>query len=70
MKWNQYGEIVGVNNAIRKFLNKEVYHNPNPIVLEWLTENQFKHIVVLLIDALGSSIIKKHCDPNGFSYLT
>lgn len=66
MKWNQYGEIVGVNNAIRKYLNKEVYHEPNPIVLDWLTENQFKHIIVLLIDALGSSIIKKHCDPNGF----
>lgn len=63
---NQYGEIVGVNNAIRAYLQKEVYHKPNQIVLDWLNKNQFKHIVVLLIDALGASIIKKHCDPNGF----
>ncbi len=66
MKWNEYGEIVGVNNAIRKYLNQEVYHNPNPIVLDWLNQNQFKHIVVLLVDALGSSILEKHCDKDGF----
>lgn len=65
MNWNEYGQIIGVNNAIRKYLKNECYHKPNSTVLNWLTENKFKHIVVLLIDALGVSILKKH-SPNGF----
>ena len=33
MKWNEYGQIVGVNNAIRKYFGKEVYHEPDKTVL-------------------------------------
>lgn len=66
MKWNEYGQIVGVNNAIRKYFGKEYYHEPDKTVLSWLNQNQFEHIVVLLIDAMGVSILQKHLDSSSF----
>lgn len=66
MKWNEYGQIVGVNNAIRKYFDKEYYHEPDQTVLSWLNQNQFEHVVVLLIDAMGVSILQKHLDSSSF----
>ena len=66
MKWNEYGQIVGVNNAIRKYFGKEYYHEPDKTVLSWLNQNQFEHVIVLLIDAMGVSILQKHLDSSSF----
>ena len=66
MEWSTYGGIVAVSNSVRKFAGKKVYHDTDPVVDEWFNKNQFRCVVVLLIDALGTSVLEKHCDANGF----
>ena len=66
MEWSTYGGIVAVSNSVRKFAGKKVYHDTDPVIDKWLEMNHFRCVVVLLIDALGTSVLEKHCNANGF----
>lgn len=66
MEFNSYGEIVKVSNSLRKYYGLNTYHPTDPITDEWLNKNNYRCVITLLIDAMGSSILYKHLDENGF----
>lgn len=58
--------IVQMINAVRSYLNISVHHSPNKQVNDWLNEQAFDQVVVLLIDGMGSWQIDAWCDKQGF----
>lgn len=66
MKWEDYGQIVHVANAVRHYLGQSVYHEADEQVMNWLNAHHYRCVVVLLVDALGSSVLERHCSVNGF----
>ena len=57
--------ILGIPAAVLKHYGLETNQTPLPI-LERLFENNYKNIVVMLFDGMGSAILDKHCDKSDF----
>ena len=58
--------LVNLSNSILKHFGAETTAKTLPLADRYL-EGENQNIVVLLLDALGSSILEKHLDPDGFS---
>ena len=57
--------LVNLSNSILKHFGAETTAKTLPLADRYL-EGEKQNIVVLLLDALGSSILEKHLDPDGF----
>ena len=55
---------INIVASIRKYFGKKVEYATNPIVDELLASNQYKHISILLLDGLGSYMIRKNLAEN------
>lgn len=66
MKWNEYGGIARAAGSLRQYYGLKAYHGTDSAVDEWLNGHHFRCVAAILIDALGSSIIKKNCPSDGF----
>ena len=58
--------LLQLSNAIRQFYGLDTYHDPDVKVSSWLQKHDFKTLIVLLIDGMGSRIIKQHLDRDSF----
>ena len=57
--------LVNLSNSILKKFGAETTAETLPLADRYL-EKDHRNIVVLLLDAMGTSILEKHLDPNGF----
>ncbi len=57
--------IVNLSNSILKKFGAETTAETLPLADQYLQED-YRNVVVLLLDAMGTSILEKHLDPNGF----
>ena len=64
--------LLQVSNAIFKYFGLDTYHDIDLQVENWLNEHEFETLIVLLIDGMGSRIIKEILKPNDFlvKYMT
>ena len=58
--------LLQVSNAIFKYFGLDTYHEVDVQVSNWLNEHEFETLIVLLIDGMGSRIIKEHLKANNF----
>lgn len=66
MDFKRYGQTVAISNSIRKYFSLPVYHDTDTDMDTWLNKNEIERIVVILIDALGTSVLKKHLKKDSF----
>ena len=66
MKPENYGGIVEISAAIREYYGLDHSAESDPDVLHWLNSHQFRCVVVLLIDGMGTSIMNRHLSKEGF----
>lgn len=64
--FDQYGGIVHAGAALRKYYGLETEWDVDEAVLEWLKRGSFRCLAVLLIDAMGISILNRYAEPDGF----
>ena len=57
--------IVNLSNSILKAFGAET-SAPTLKMADKLLEKEYKNVVVLLMDAMGISILEKHLEPDGF----
>ena len=57
--------LVNLSNSILKHFGAET-SAPTLKMADKLLENEYKNVVVLLMDAMGISVIEKHLRPDGF----
>ena len=57
--------LVNLSNSILKKFGAETSASTLSLADKYL-EKDYKNVVVLLLDAMGTSIIEKHLDKNGF----
>ncbi len=57
--------LVNLSNSILKKFGAEMTAETLPLADRYL-EGEYRNIVVLLLDAMGTSILEKHLDPDGF----
>ena len=57
---------INVIASIRKHFNKEFIYSTNPIVDKLLETKKYNHIAVLLLDGMGSYIIRKNLCEDSF----
>lgn len=66
MKWDYKNSTLQVSNALRQYYSLELFHEPDDVVLDWLNKNQFEHVFLFLIDAMGYSILEKYLTKDSF----
>lgn len=66
LEWDAYGDIVSVSNSIRKYYGLTLLHDSDSDLDQWLQEKKPYRIIVLLIDAMGESVIHKHLKESDF----
>ncbi len=59
IKVNYKNSLVSVSNSILKFYGVKPFHNTQPLLDSYLTNN-YNHLVVILIDGMGINILDKH----------
>ena len=67
--WRQamkYGETVEVSRAVRNHFGLTAKGREDPVVRKWLRDTDPRCLIVLLIDAMGTSILEKHLDKDDF----
>ena len=64
--FNRYGGIVEAGAALRKYYGLETEWEGDPDLLEWLEAGAFRCVAVLLIDAMGISVLDRHSHADGF----
>lgn len=57
--------IVNLSNSILKAFGAET-SAPTLKLADKLLEKEYKNVIVLLMDAMGISILEKHLEPDGF----
>lgn len=62
----KYGDMIQIANTIRGYYGLEIFHEEDEIVKAWLEKNAFRCLAVILLDAMGTSILERHCSLNGF----
>ena len=55
----EYGGIVDLSAALRKWYGLSYSGEPDSIVYNWLERNKFRCVVVMLLDAMGVSVLEK-----------
>lgn len=66
MDFRCYGETVAVSNSLRTYLHLKTYHSTDADVDQWLKKYDIRKIIVLLVDAMGTSVLKKHLSADSF----
>ena len=64
LKPNYNDCILNIISSFKKYYNKEYTYPTNQIIDKVLEENQPKHIILMLLDGLGSNVLEyhnKHC---------
>ncbi len=62
----EYGGIVDLSAALRKWYGLSYSGEPDSIVYNWLERNRFRCVVVMLLDAMGVSVLEKTLREDGF----
>ena len=57
--------LVNLSNSVLKKFGAETTAETLPLADQYL-QKQYRNIVVLLLDGMGTAILEKHLDPNGF----
>lgn len=57
---------VQVANSILGYFNCPQYHEGNPIIDNILKKNNYKHVILFLLDGLGTKQLKEHLSENDF----
>lgn len=58
--------ILNIISSIRKYHNKEYVYPTNPLLDKELEEFKPKHIILMLLDGLGSNVLEKHKNVTNF----
>ncbi len=58
--------ILQLSSSIHHFYQIDTGYATNPIVDAWIQQHSFKRIFTILIDGMGSEILKKYANPNGY----
>ena len=66
MKPNYNDCILNIVSSIKKYHNKDYRYPSNPLLDTVLENNKPKHIILMLLDGLGSNILFKHNDVTKF----
>ncbi|MGM9940824.1 MAG: alkaline phosphatase family protein [Bulleidia sp.] len=62
----EYGGTVRVSGSLRKLCGLRAYHGTDAIVDQWLSEHGIRRVVVLLVDAMGTSVLHTHLKDDSF----
>lgn len=57
--------LVNLANSILKYFGAQTNASTLPLADKYLS-SEYKNVVVILLDALGTSILEKHLEPDGF----
>lgn len=68
MEWKEYGDITKAGNSLRQYYDLETYHHTDEDLDAWLKDKRPRCVIALLIDAMGTSVMKKHLSKDGFFY--
>ena len=60
MEGKDYGQIIQVSNSLRKYYGLPLYHDTDAKTDQWLEQNACRCVVAILIDGMGTSVMKKH----------
>ncbi len=60
LKPNYNDCIINIISSFKKYYNKEYAYPTNPIVDKVLEDKKPKHIVLMILDGLGSNVLDKH----------
>lgn len=63
---NYNNSILNIDAAIRKYYGLSYDYKPNEILDEMLSNNNYKHIAIMLLDGMGSYIIDKNLNKSSF----
>ena len=66
MEASFYGKTLRVSGSLRKHCGLQAYHGTDETVDAWLKENNIRRTVVLLVDAMGTSVLNKHLSGDDF----
>ena len=67
VKYNN--SILNLANSIREYYGLDTYYDTDKDVSEWLNNNNFKHLFLILIDGMGSRILDEKLDRHSFCIL-
>lgn len=62
----EYGGTVRVSGSLRKLCGLDVYHGTDAVVDEWLLKHGIRRVVVMLVDAMGTSVLQSHLNQDSF----
>lgn len=57
---------VQVANSILKYFKCPTYHSTNPLLDKILEENNYQHVLLFLLDGLGTNLLKEHLPEDSF----
>ncbi len=63
---NYNNGLTNVTNAILKYFDCESYHEPLKELEEVLSGQDYKNIILILYDGMGSNLLAKHLEENSF----
>lgn len=58
--------LLQVTSAFRKYVGLETYHDTDKDIETWLNEHQFKKVMFVLIDGMGSKLIERYLPEDSF----
>ena len=58
--------ILNVINAIRKYEGLKTYMEIDEEIYQWLYENQFRQIQLVLVDGMGADLVERYAKKDGF----
>ncbi len=58
--------LTNVANAILKYFDCKTYHEPLKELEDVLSGQDYKNIILILYDGMGSNLLSKHLEPNHF----
>ena len=66
MERSFYEQTLKVSGSLRKHCGLPVYHGTDVTVDLWLQSERIDKVVVLLVDAMGTSVMQKHLKEDAF----
>lgn len=63
---NYKKNILQVMSAVRAYEGISVYHEEDEEIKQWLLKHKFQQVIVLLIDGMGTQLMKEYGTPDGF----
>lgn len=66
MRTDYKSGLLQVSAALHEYYGLESSYEEDEIVQQWLQENKFRCVIVLLVDAMGSRIMAKHLGEQSF----